>query len=763
MNIMKTDKFILGLSLLALVACSESEVTDRPEPTPGADVKFGVSLDKTDTRTIYGDEDGNKFPIYWVQDDQVLVNSAQCLTGRQTGTYKISVGSENQNFATSMTKVGDAGVQWGNSEKANFYSVYPADKASVLSEGNFKLTMPEVQRLKVEAPASGSVLKSYPDMDACFMTAKTTGVANGSDVLLHYTPLSTAVRFTLKASDQVTTSFTVSQIKLKAYDASGTAMPITGDFTIDLNGDSPVVTEVANTSNEVVLYSYFENGAYLTMTPGQSVELNAFLIPLDNLEVNANWKLELTTSNNETYSISLTGSNASLDGNKNKLVAGKIHRIGNLAALKVNEEWDASKWMEYIPRNVYLSEISIPGSWNTLNKDHQSLTATDQTALLKEITDEYTAGVRAFHLDTRWSASREWVQSGLLSGHYEYTNKGLSLACGGDGNTYDAGSGNTTKVMTESTMLFETALSTIVSQVKPKEYMVVFCTFAQNSYDFNDGTGTSWMEAVSDACDDMENVLDGSKITENTVVEDVLGKVIVIVNCASELEDISSGDLPTSSKCLFTHTPLVLNKQNYQSLDYKEGRIYKISNSQVTESGLGMVSSQAQIMADLDVSSGFDSSDRGYGPTVSERKQKSQNILGLSKGNYEKGEVSHLLYYHGLGGYSMYRSWGIESSSDNQTDVAREFNNWIDGIVKNMSATPTGDQTIYYPVGVVLMNYVLSYKDVVKDILSLNNKYHKAYDPNRSPLGTDGGVTVQSAAPGYSAGMKDTGGDAIHW
>lgn len=755
MNIMKTDKFILGLSLLALVACSESEVNDRPEPTPGADVKFGVSLDKTDTRTIYGDEDGNKFPIYWVQDDQVLVNSAQCLTGRQTGTYKISVDIETQNFATSMTKVGDAGVQWGNSEKANFYSVYPADKASVLSEGKFNLTMPEVQRLKVEAPASGSVLKSYPDMDACFMTAKTTGVANGSDVLLHYTPLSTAVRFTLKASDQVTTSFTVSQIKLKAYDASGTAMPITGDFTIDLTGDSPVVTKGANTSNEVVLYSYFENGAYLTLTSGQSVELNAFLIPLDNLEVNANWKLELTTSNNEAYSISLTGSNANQDGNK--LVAGKIHRIGNLAALKVNEEWDASKWMEYIPRNVYLSEISIPGSWNTLNVDHQSVSATDQTALLNEIQSEYNAGVRAFHLDTRWRASR----SGRWYEGYTYTNQGLSLACGGKDNTYDAGSGNATKVMTESTMLFKDALNTIVSQVKPKEYMMVFCTFAQNSYDFNDGT--SWMQAVSNACDEMPDVLDGSQITENTVIADVLGKVIVIVNCASEVTDINRDDLPTSSKCLFIYTPLVLNKQNYQSSKYKEGRIYKISNSQVTESGFGMVSSQAQIMAELNVSSGFESSERGYGPTVSERKQKSQDILSLSKDNYEKGVVSHLLYYHGLGGYSMYRSWGLEKSSDNQSDVAKEFNNWIDGIVKNMSATPTGDQTIYYPVGVVLMNHVLSYTDVVKDILSLNNKYHKAYDPNRSPLGTDGGVTVQSAAPGYSAGMKDSGTKAIDW
>ena len=749
MNIMKTDKFILGLSLLALVACSESEVTDRPEPTPGADVKFGVSLDKTDTRTIYGDEDGNKFPIYWVQDDQVLVNSAQCLTGRQTGKYKISVGSENQNFASSMTKVGDAGVQWGNSGTANFYSVYPADKALVLSEGKFNLTMPEVQRLKVEAPASGSVLKSYPDMDACFMTAKTTGVANGSDVLLHYTPLSTAVRFTLKASDQVTTSFTVSQIKLKAYDASGTAMPITGDFTIDLTGNSPVVTKGVNTSNEVVLYSYYENGAYLTLTSGQSVELNAFLIPLDNLEVNANWKLELTTSNNETYSISLTGSNASLDGNKNKLVAGKIHRIGNLAALKVNEEWDVSKWMEYIPRNVYLSEISIPGSWNTLNVDHQSVLETDQASLLNEIQSEYNAGVRAFHLDTRWRASRS-----LTWGGYKYTNEGLALACGGDNNTYNAGSAGAQKVMKSGILPFKDALSTIVSQVKPKEYMMVFCTFAQNSYDFNDGT--SWMEAVSSACDDMEDVLDGSQITENTVIADVLGKVIVIVNCASEVADISPNDLPTSSKCLFTHTPLVLNKQNYQGSKYKEGRIYKISNSQVTESGFGMVSSQAQIMAGLDATTtGVSTNDRGYGPTVAERQTKSQNILNLSRTNYESGNVSHLLYYHGLGGYT--------NGSNNQSDVAEVFNPWIDGIVKNMSATPTGNQTIYYPVGVVLMNNVLGYTNVVKDILSLNNKYHKAYDPDRSPLGTDGGVTVQSAAPGYSAGMKDSGTKAIDW
>lgn len=740
MNIMKTDKFILGLSLLALVACSESEVTDRPEPTPGADVKFGVSLDKTDTRTIYGDEAGNKFPIYWVQDDQVLVNSAQCLTGRQTGTYKISVDTKNQNFASSMTKVGDAGVQWGNSVTANFYSVYPADKASVLSEGKFNLTMPEVQRLKVEAPASGTtVLKSYPDMDACFMTAKKLGVTNGSDVLLHYQPLSTAVRFTLKIDESSTAEVVVSQIKIVAD------KPITGDFSLDLTGANPVVKAGTNTSNEVVLYSYYDNGAYLTLKTGQSVELNAFLIPFDNLTVNSNWQLQLTTASNETWTISLA---ASATSTNNQLQPGKIHRIKKLKALNINSEWDVSKWMEYIPRNVYLSEISIPGSWNTLNVDHQSLTETDDASLKTEIIDEYNAGVRAFHLDTRWRASRR-----LTWGGYEYTNEGLALACGGADNTYNAGSTGAQKVMKSGILPFKDALSTIVSQVKPKEYMMVFCTFAQNSYDFNDGT--SWMEAVSTACDEIPNVLDGSRITENTVIADVLGKVIVIVNCAGEVTGINRDDLPTSSKCLFTYTPLVLNKQNYQGSKYKEGKIYKISNSQVTESGFGMVSSQAQIMASLTTNSGVSTSDRGYGPTVAERQTKSQNILNLSRTNYESGNVSHLLYYHGLGGYT--------DGSNNQSQVASTFNPWIDGIVKNMSATPTGNQTIYYPVGVVLMNKVLDYKPVVKDILSLNNKYHKAYDPNRSPLGTDGGVTVQSAAPGYSAGMKDSGTKAIDW
>ena len=41
------------------------------------------------------------------------------------------------------------------------------------------------------------------------------------------------------------------------------------------------------------------------------------------------------------------------------------------------------------------------------------------------------------------------------------------------------------------------------------------------------------------------------------------------------------------------------------------------------------------------------------------------------------------------------------------------------------------DGVPFYPVGIVLMNYVNDYKDTVKNILMLNNKYPLRYDSNK--------------------------------
>lgn len=752
---MRTHDYLLGLSLLALVACNQENMPERPTPTPGAEVKFGVSLNKNDvTRTIYGEENTVKhtFPIYWVNGDKVLVTSPQCLNGRNTAQYKVSVPSDKQqNYANSLDKTGAAGVQWGKEATADFYSVYPADNASVIGT-TFSLTMPNVQRDILELGSN----KAYADMNACFMGAVSKGVANGDDVNLTYSPLSTAIRFTLHgpsaAEGQTDSEVIISKVVLKAD------QPIAGDFTVDMSTETPTVERGTNTYKEITLYTYYpETGGNLTLGLNDAVELNAFVIPYKELAVNPNWKLEVTTAEGTVYTTPLGGTGVG------KLEPGKIHRFkGDLPNLPApTTDWDPSNWMVNIPRNVYLSEISIPGSWNSLNKEFQyaadrssELNVNSVEAQKAAINDQYKAGVRAFHIDTRWKASRKWSIINPVG--WVYTITGLSVANGGDGRTYNISGG---KVMQDNNISFETVLSSITSHVKPKEYMMVFCTFAQNSYEETEG---GWMKAISDACAKNDKIIDASKISANTAVGDVLGKVIVIVNCEKDPSTITN--LPHgSSKCLFTYTPIMLNEGNFHKLLYCSGDI--VNSASPT---LKMYSSQAQTMATLNAESGFTDNDRGYCPTLVERKEKSQNILNFSNENFGKTNYEHAHWlYHGLGGYSIDGSTHL----NNQKDVAQALNLWIDSKIKLMSAHPNPSlgQTRYYPVGLVLMNYVTDATygvPVVKGILSHNNKFRKAYDPNKDPLDpSNNGSTsdVNSAAPGYNSGMKDNGTNAIGW
>lgn len=746
---MRTHDYLLGLSLLALVACNQENMPERPTPTPGAEVKFGVSLNKNDvTRTIYGKENNNAFPIYWVDGDKVLVTSPQCLNGRNTAQYKVSVESDKQNYATSLNKTGAVGVQWGQNPTADFYSVYPADNASVQGT-TFSLTMPNAQNdiLKL----GGRKSKAYADMNACFMGAVSKGVTNGSEVNLTYTPLSTAIRFTLRgpssAEGQTDSEVIISQVVLKAD------QPIAGDFTVDMSTgtETPTVKPGEKKYNEITLYTHYaETGGYLTLGLNDEVELNAFVIPYKDLAVNDNWKLEVTTAQGKVYTTPLKGSGAGT------LKPGKIHRFkGDLPNLPApTTDWDPSNWMVNVPRNVYLSEISIPGSWNSLNDDYQDVNGSTEEKCKAAIDAQYKAGVRAFHIDTRWTPKRnpyDIVTNNFASAP---TIVRLGTAVGGDTNNYDH-----KKLTRKDNLSFEDALKYIADHVQPKEYMMVFCTLAQKSYEETEG---GWMQAVSDACAADDRIIDARTISANTVVGDVLGKVIVIVNCAKDPKTIDN--LPTGSKCLFTYTPLELDESRYKTLDYCTGAI-----TNCADASLNMFSAQAQIMASpMDATSGYTVSGRGYAPAWEERKQKTENILKWSLDNFQKKNYAHCDWlYNGLGGYLC--TSGGKEVKDSQKEVAKELNRWIDNKMKLMAAKPTGEQTPYYPVGLVLMNYVTDATygvPVVKGILSHNNKFRKAHDPNKDPLDPSNNGSssdVNSAAPGYNSGMKDKGTDAIGW
>lgn len=720
---MKATKYFM-IPLLALLASGcQDEERSTVQPANGEEVKFDATLGQNTTRTIYGPESDNAFPIYWVNGDEVIVSSPECANSNGVGTanYKVTVNSATQNYATSLDKTSEIGVRWGENETASFYSVYPASGAELGNDfSTVTLNMPLRQDCDIVEENGEKVVR--PNMDACFMYAKTPGVKSGETVNLKYIPLSTAIRFKLQGPSKGD-AVTVNSITLTAP----AGVTISGEFNVNLasadtdGSQMPTATAVRG-FNTVYITAAAETGSgYLTLGRNESIEMNAFLLLTDETTISNDWSIQIATSNG-TFTKKLGGQS----GGNMTLVPGKIHRLPDLPTLDGNAEWDPSDWMVNIPLNVYLSEISIPGSWNSLNSDSQDNTS---------IEAQYNAGIRAFHIDTRWKAR-------LLG--YEVTD--LGVAVGGSNNTYDTSDG---KYMKNDIKTFEESLDEIIGCVKDDEYMVVICTFAQGSADHNRANG-GWEKEISDICAKKgELVFDAKQLNQNTVVKDVRGSVIVIVNTENSVS------IP-DSKCLFMNMGMTLDQAEFTNNSYYQKSLTYGNNGL---SGIDVYGTHAQLTARGNQG---ENTDRGYAPSLAERRLKGENILNWSQSNYDNlDNYAHNAWiYLGLGGY--HEAQGLFGRDDHET-VAKNLNNWINGKITEM------DINGYYPVGIVLMNNATDPEyssNVAKNILLLNTKYRQAYDPDRSPISgeyIDGGSTMQSVAPGYSSGMIDNQTAAIGW
>lgn len=738
---MKTKKYLM-ISALALLAysCQTEEFGDT-QPTPGKEVQFGASLEQSTTRTIYGDETNNAFPINWINGDEVVIFSPDCASNGGVGsaTYKVNVGEENsgkQNYANSLDKTGDIGVRWGDNTTGSFYSIYPASSLYTKVSSDCKtvtLTMPAQQDNTFERTSDGKII-AYPDMRACFMYAYTPNVPSGNTVDLKYKPLSTAIRFKLQGPlNNDKGPVTINYVRI--YAPTSTDINGTYEFTDVTNGNG--IPEPKSGLNYVTMNVADKNGSYLTLSAGESVELNAFLLTGKDITIDSNWYIEVATSDGSVFTKHIIANeNATSKGMT--LKPGMIHRLPDLPPLTASGEWDPANWMRNIQRNVYLSEISIPGSWYSLDQDYQSD--------IRTIDGQYNLGVRAFHFDTRWIAEKK----GLIFPTYTPTALGVA----GTADNYDANEGRYLQ-SNDNPMTFETALGQVVKNVKSDEYMVVMCTFAQGSAIYGD-----WRKEISDACDKYPGkIVEASSLNENTVVGDVLGKVIVIVNT------YTPGEV-TNSKCMFFNMSLLLDENEFKNNPYYEKPLYWYNT---TNSGITMYGTHAQATY-VNRDGAYDNDRQSYVPSLTERKTKLQNILTWSQNNYAKRDnyVHNCWIYMGLGGYVPGQGLlGYDDYHAVSTDP-NGLNTWMATKVEDMYTNKS-----YYPIGIVLMNFVGSSNtskgiSLVQRILEMNSMYRKAYDPRRSPVdgafidGTSNNK-VHSAAPGYSSGMKDNQTNAIGW
>lgn len=732
----KIYNYIMLLFVAFAVAnCTEEEIIENKVlGKPGEEVKFTLSLNK-ESRTAYDSEKNNTFPIYWVDGDKVQVYSPHASSGRNNAEYKVILPTdendkkvEKPNYAKDLEKTGAYGVQWGegytdkdgNTGLHDFYSIYPSGNYEFSEDADGNMIAPglRVKTLQEISYLDGTYTH---DMSNCLMYAATPKVDMEDGVVnLSYKPLSTVLWFDVTAfkdktlQDAQQTNFMITGIELEY---TGTEGAIAGAFNYDVTNGKFIDYEEPYKKISVKLYD--KSGTQElshTVKAGESLNFPIFLAPSD-LDL-SNLKITIHTDNG-TFTKTLSGTS--------KFKPGKIHKITLPELSKTSEGWDVSKWMTYIPRNVYLSEISIPGTWNSLNPEFQANTTIEK---------QYADGVRAFHFDTRWR------RTGYIW-DYQYS---LGIA---DGNsTGTSGS----KYCTSASPVFSDEFNNIISKVKDDEYMILVCTFAQGSAQRDGANG--WIKVISELCEN-EKVFDARNIDNQTLVGHVLGKVIVIVNVESEItESTDPGSvLAANSKCFFNYTPSEVPKARFVSSDNTDDTLlsensdvyWNTSASETFESDIKVYSTQAQISSNSNT--GISTTSRGYAPTITERLKVLNLIVDWSKGNYTSTNYDHDQWiYLGLGGYKTSQS-DASTVTNSHAAIENTLNPWINNKLLEMEGTKDNP---YFPVGIVLMNnkkgsnYTddnnanLNYKftDVVKNILMLNNKYRLQYNPN-APIHTD--------------------------
>lgn len=395
--------FTLSLMIIGLASCVNDNVTGGKPLPKGTEFDFGTTVDANLSRTYYDPADvANPNATYWkifwnYQDplDQVYIYSPQAMTGRQQAAYTVH-GVKDQYSATA-TKNSEIGIQLSDANTYDFYGMYPAQnvKANSGSGHSLSATMPIFQTastteiMNSETNVGVGNLETTADMNSALMIAKEAdfmpSTQNNAKVNLQFEPFASMLNVTVNGVEQTNLQYKVliTSIIIEA-DA-----PIAGDFTY--NYDTKAITFGENASNFIEINTKFKDAAGhqigVPMGPDSKLNVRAFMIPNPNVK---SLKVKVVTSAAQTLTKTLNMTNFK----NSQIHFAKLPKIN-----ASNLQFDYKIWLSQLDPNIYLSEISMPGSALTfsykLSEDYQKTQTLD-------LTKQFENGIRVFqfHVNT---------------------------------------------------------------------------------------------------------------------------------------------------------------------------------------------------------------------------------------------------------------------------------------------------------------------------------------------------------------------------
>ncbi len=537
--------YYLGIALAAcLSSCTDDSLDNgkavvNPVHT-GDEILFGSTLsgdanviEKTaETKTVYGDRTSTGVPVYWEADgsDEIAIF---CLQASQPANhlvnYKVTPDATDKATASTVTKVNtaEAGLQWGDpNEEHRFYAFYPASAVKGSAEenqtGKITANIPVTQQVQewrvVNKGADGAIQgkKTYfglPNMDYAYMYAYNavtpSQVEDGKFINLQFHNLVTVLDITVQGPSSGTA--TITNINVDAIE--GTQPILTGDFTCNIRnattGEGITATcEPVGDFNEergrISIPCYDKKtGQFIQLGPDELLNVKAYIIPQNKDNTVTQRTLRITVS-------LLNGAPCRKTLEKADVTPHKINRV-ILPPLAVG---GTNYWMSSLDPDIYISELSLPGSKMSYLTSANGADIVYQNATINQ---QLLDGVRAFIF------------------HVQRNSRG-ELHISVDGRAL-----NTT--LQEALKDIADFLAEAEGLGKEQESAFVLVTYNGGS-----GSQNDWMKsvqsAVNDCAKDHSYRIFTDQMTPDVTLKDVAGKIILKANYNSDDMIAGAGTAP---------------------------------------------------------------------------------------------------------------------------------------------------------------------------------------------------------------------------
>lgn len=540
---MKKNIFLIaGIALTAMFSGCADENLDNTVKNPvksGEEIMFGSKLvgdadvieAKPGTRTVYGDRNEKGVPVYWEADgsDTIAIFCNQASQpANHLVNYKITPDEANHEIAANVAKVNpsEAGLQWGDLDTEHrFYAFYPASAVEGSAEedqtGQITANIPVTQQVQEwrkgtfessDTEFNGrTVYFGLPNMDYAYMYAYNavtpSQVDKSKSIDLQFHNLVTVLDITVQGPSSGTA--TITNINVDAID--GTTPILTGDFTCNIrNTETGVIgtCEPVGDFNEergrISIPCYDKKtGQFIQLGKDELLNVKAYIIPQDKNTVTKR-TLRVTVS-------LLNGAPCRKTLQTADVTPHKINRV----ILPPLEIGGTNYWMSSLDPDIYVSELSLPGSKMSYLTSANRANIVYQNATIEE---QLMDGVRAFIFHTQRMSNGE-LRISVNGSPLSTTLKGA---------------------LSE----IATFLKDAESLGKKQETAFVLVTYSGGS-----GSEQDWMTALQNTVNECAGDYDTYRIfdkemTPDVTLGDVAGQIILKANYNSDAMISGAGTAP---------------------------------------------------------------------------------------------------------------------------------------------------------------------------------------------------------------------------